>query len=101
MTAMTSHKHTSKLSLISILLLTVMLLSFVSHSHDYHVDDSQTIEQIDCQLCQQHIYPLNDKVKPREVKVGYFLSIAKPVSDVSPDTSKQRSANPRAPPYLT
>ncbi|MEW6989191.1 hypothetical protein AADZ91_00765 [Colwelliaceae bacterium 6441] len=84
----------------SLFLLAVMLFSAVGHTHELSTEASQSIEQLDCKLCQQPSEPPKQKIELVKVTLGYFSAFVEPFVNSLPRVAQYRTTSPRAPPYI-
>jgi len=98
MILVTRSYHPIKFHLTGLFLLVLMLFSAVSHSHDIPTETSQTLEQLDCKLCQQQLDSPKQKVKLAKVTLGYFSVVKVELVGCCSLTPHYRNYGPRAPP---
>lgn len=100
MNVVTHPTRLAKFHLTSLILLAVILFSAVSHSHEFTDENSHSIEQLDCKLCQQLVEPPKQKVKLAKVTLGSFSVDDECVKKLNPIINKYRTSRPRAPPTI-
>jgi len=98
MTLVTRNYHPIKFHLTGLFLLVLMLFSAVSHSHDISTENSQTIEPLDCKLCQQQLDSPKQKIKLAKVTLGCFSALEVQLVDDCSLIPHYRNYGPRAPP---
>lgn len=77
-----------------------MLFSAVSHSHDFSLEQSQLLEQLDCKLCQQLVETPKQKVKLAKITLGVFSAVKIELAEQPIFFSLYRHFAPRAPPHF-
>jgi len=93
-------QSTKQYFITGIFLLVTLLISSISHSHEY-TSETSSIEQFDCKLCQQQTDSPKHSLKLAEVKFGFFTEEKRLLVSDSLVVVQYRSANPRAPPNFT
>ena len=68
---MTYYKKTYINRLTSLLLLAFLLISTISHTHEFDVTKT-TLEQQECKLCQHTVDKIPQRIKLALIKVGEF-----------------------------